>query len=333
MTQVESLQTENNRLVELQQVLINQIAFYDDGDLIEMYLERIGFRHEHHDAYRIFGKPHYLQYIKDRFEREDTDMRYLNLFQVICRKWLVRRDLSPDIFEADQQVKFLELNQKSEMNLKYILEAPPNMTSTTMTFMEYENRIIKLQQVVRLRRKYKQWRIKNIKAPPTYIPTGPFNIIKKFCGFDPLYRHKKISGFIREAEYNHHYTGTRLISRNPYTGDDGYHFQDAHFPPERRPWEWHRNNSKLLELKAIINPRSYERGIMGSLARDLQHGESCINHIQDRIDYKSSLIKLLDYRQATTVKQLKQYCRDNKIVGYSKLKKAELKQLIIKTPH
>ena len=103
--EVKSLQTENNRLVELNQVLINQLAFYDDGDLIETYIERIGFAHEHHDAYRIFGKPHYLQYIKDRFERENTDMRYLNLFQVICRKWLVRRDLSPDIFEADTEVE------------------------------------------------------------------------------------------------------------------------------------------------------------------------------------------------------------------------------------
>ena len=101
--EVNSLQTENNRLVELNQVLINLVGDYDDGDLIELYLERVGMKKEHHDAYRIFGKPHYLQYIKDRFERENTDMCYLNLFQVICRKWLVRRDLSPDIFEADTE--------------------------------------------------------------------------------------------------------------------------------------------------------------------------------------------------------------------------------------
>ena len=209
MTQVESLQTENNRLVELQQVLINQIAFYDDGDLIEMYLERIGFRHEHHDAYRIFGKPHYLQYIKDRFERENTDMRYLNLFQVICRKWLVRRDLSPDIFEADT-----------------------------------------------------------------------------------------------EEEEEYHFCGE--------TGGEHDDIECCH-------------KKVLVGYTCVIENTSY--------CIDCFKKYEPLQHWTDEDDKKLKIWGVESRTNRMTVKQLKQYCRDNQIVGYSKLKKAELKQLIIKTPH
>ena len=192
------------------------------------------------------------------------------------------------------------------------------MTSTTMTFMEYENRIIKLQEVVRLRRKYKQWRIKNIKAPPTYIPTGPFTLIKAFVGFDPLYRHKKISGFIREAERQ---------------DQDGWIFTTRPNGNRKTRWEWHRKNLELIELKYIINPDRNDLWEISNLTKFLNRREEEAQYWLHKNDYKPSLMKLLDYRQATTVKQLKQYCRDNQIVGYSKLKKAELKQLIIKTPH
>ena len=90
-------------------------------------------------------------------------------------------------------------------------------------------------------------------------------------------------------------------------------------------------NLELIELKYIINPDRNDLWEISNLTKFLNRREEEAQYWLHKNDYKPSLMKLLDYRQATTVKQLKQYCRDNQIVGYSKLKKAELKQLIIKS--
>jgi len=274
MTKVESLQAEIDRLNELNQILLDQL--FEHGQPcgpIEDYIEMSDGTH--HDAYRIFGRNDYLEYINDKSSFSPHPDGALSKFQVICRKWLVRRDLSPDIFEADT-----EEEEEEE--------------------------------------------VKNIKAP-TYIPTGPFTLIKAFCGFDPLYRHKKISGFIREAE-KHAAT---------WEGAYGNKYFMSCLDISTPSWQWHRKNLQLIKYEEIINPTESVIYIKGDLAQDLSWEAREIRSIHSGSHYRSRLMKLLyNYSgPATTVKQLKQYCRDNQIVGYSKLKKAELKQLIIKTPH
>jgi hypothetical protein len=100
--EVKSLQAEIDRLNELNQILLDQL--FDHGQPcgpIEDYIEMNDGTH--HDAYRIFGRNDYLEYINDKSSFSTHPDGALSKFQVICRKWLVRRDLSPDIFEADTE--------------------------------------------------------------------------------------------------------------------------------------------------------------------------------------------------------------------------------------
>ena len=203
--------------------------------------------------------------------------------------------------------------------------------------MEYEKRIIRLQVAVRLGQWYKRWRIKNVKAPPTYFPTGPFKLIKEYVGFDPTYRHKKIAGFIKselgENSMWQHRHGDAAWTR----------------PPQ---WEWHEQNIELEKFKD--NKEAFiDRLILVSGGPRADALVSYNYHLRNREDklkrlawmavvatpcysprWHVKLMRMLSPKKCKickiTIADLKQFCRENKMVGYSSLNKTQLCHFILK---
>lgn len=197
--------------------------------------------------------------------------------------------------------------------------------------MEYEKRIIRLQEVVRLRRKYKQWRIKNIKAPPTYFPSGPFKLIKEYVGFDPTYRHKKIAGFIKSelgeiSMWQHRNNGAAWTRPFQWEWHDAYNNLKAYKTPEKKAAVLAfsgevRYNSHLYDLECIVARRQYAATVRPWAVTKMTHW-----------NYK--LMIMLSPKKCKihkiTIADLKQYCRENNMVGYSRLNKTQLCHFILK---
>ena len=203
-----------------------------------------------------------------------------------------------------------------------------------MNFMEYEKRISRLQVAVRLGQWYNRWRVKNVKAPPTYFPTGPFKLIKAYAGFDPTYRHKKIAGFIKSelgehSMWQHRNRDANWTRPHQWNWHDAYNELEAYKTPEKKAAVLaFRNdglafyNNRLDELQRAVERRRYDATVY-------PYRVTCMAnwHYKFMIMISPRKSKI----QKITIGDLKQYCRENRMVGFSKhTKKADLQQFIIK---
>ena len=163
----------------------------------------------------------------------------------------------------------------------------------------------------------------------TYFPLNCFALIKDFAGFDPTYRHKKIASLIRRAK----------IMRVYYSGG----WSEIQYNPEikgcRRRFRFNYKNEQLPDTvrRLIISFRG-RHVPQHDLSFRLSRGGVIVRcpHLTGYV--RNTYIKphILLYSTiasgvcTATLKDLKQYCRDNKMKGFSKHNLQTIKGFILK---
>jgi hypothetical protein len=164
----------------------------------------------------------------------------------------------------------------------------------------------------------------------TYFPLNCFALIKDFAGFDPTYRHKKIASLIRRAKITHK------------SGTTHTDWSEIQYNPEikgcRRRFRFNYKNEQL--------PGTVRRLIISFRGRPVpQHELSllCWGGVISRCPHLTGYVRntyikphILLYSTiasgvcTATLKDLKQYCRDNKMKGFSKHNLKTIKGFILK---
>ena len=181
----------------------------------------------------------------------------------------------------------------------------------------------------------------------TYFPPNVFNNIKAYAGFDPTWRYKKIAKAV-DAHVKWYMTAG---NRNDY-----FHSEENVYSSALSTIHWVRDGcGDLFTQKKSSFRFAYDRpygcggygNIIGLPSTVKKWGYSWVTKpgkpqtFQPRMDIVApTRIKqhiLLDNwieqksgPKNLTMKDLKQYCRDNKMKGYSKFKKTELIRFIMK---
>ena len=166
----------------------------------------------------------------------------------------------------------------------------------------------------------------------TYFPPNVFNNIKAYAGFDPTWRYKKIAKAVKA-----HVKWTIFTNENEWAG------------PARTMIVFVRDGcgdlfskGKKNSFKFIYKPyvwsRSYEGygNILGLPSTIKKYNYDCMYYrlgpptrIRQHILLDNWITQTTGPKNLT-MKDLKQYCRDNKMKGYSKFKKTELIRFIMK---
>ena len=201
----------------------------------------------------------------------------------------------------------------------------------------------------------------------TYLPTNCFALIKSFVGFDPTYRHKKIAGMINDLKNNHSSCGLHgmewltlpcslkfaILTEKEARLKKVYQntIAEADLCPEYNQMQTLYYQGRLAEIGLI--PLDYAKWKQNNdwckkidrAAKHLRYTRDAWNDARRSTlcllatDTRSPLIRLLTptrpgfqvrRSEAVTLKQLKQYCRENNMRGFSKHKKQALQTFILK---
>jgi len=192
----------------------------------------------------------------------------------------------------------------------------------------------------------------------TYLPTNCFALIKSFAGFDARFRQKKIAGMIKNL--NPHTSDripitfkvryiiekSRLLKqicddiREEANNDRWYsnmqhHYYNGTLASIGLDYEdykhWRDNNDYVQSLDAAC--------LLCRYAQDAkQRARYSANKVVAAMNKPAPLIRLLTYTRPgfivrkgdVTLKELKQYCRENNMRGFSKHKKQALQTFILK---
>ena len=163
----------------------------------------------------------------------------------------------------------------------------------------------------------------------TYFPLNCFALIKDFAGFDPTYRHKKIASLIRRAKITHQ------------SGTTHTDWSEIQYYPEikgcrrRFRFTYNNNNEQLPDTvrRVIISFRGRRhlsfRLCRGGVIIRCRHLTGYVRntYIKPHILLYSTIASGVC---TATLKDLKQYCRDNKMKGFSKHNLTTIKGFILK---